>query len=87
MRRPVTKISYSLNMSDPQKDIAMLGPAFWLNEIADYIERDAVREWADMAMILRVLASDAQITQNGHHEREMAELTRPNSNFVKGKFG
>lgn len=64
----------------------MLGPAFWLNEIADYIERDAVRVWGDMSSILRALASDAQATQNEHHEREMAALRRPGSNLIKARF-
>lgn len=74
-------------MSDPQKDIAMLGPAFWLNEIANYIERDAVRNWADMATILRFIAADAQATQDEHHQREVAELRKPGSNLIKPKFG
>ena len=74
-------------LSDPQKDIAMLGVAFWLNELAEYVARDAVREWADMASILRVLAADAQATQDKHHELEMAALKAPNSNVVKARFG
>lgn len=74
-------------MSDPQKDITMLGVAFWLNELAEYVARDAARDWADMASILRVLASDAQATQDRHHEIEMAALQRPDSNVVKARFG
>ena len=74
-------------MSDPQKDIAMLGPAFWLREIADYVDRDAVREWAEMPTILRALAADAQATQDEHHAREMAALKQPNSNLIKARFG
>lgn len=65
----------------------MLGPAFWLRELADYIDRDAVREWADMGSILRVLAADAQATQDRHHEIEMAALQRRHSNVVKARFG
>lgn len=73
-------------MADPQNEITMLGPSFWLDEVAEFMERDP-RDFGDLPTLIRNVAGHVRAVQIRYHEKEMKQITAPDSNVIKVLFG